>query len=915
MKHGLLLAAIFTLGINNVLAGGFLSVHSPNGIDVWAAGKAGLVFHSLDGGATWQTLTLGSADLNAIYTVGTRIWILGEGGVCYRSFDNGNSWSLETINDGKNLNAVEFLDALRGWAVGDSGSVLRTPDGGLSWTVASIPAASMLTSIAVADSLTAYVVGEDGMVMKTTDGGSTWVTIGDPLWTSDLTAVAAAGPLVHVVGNDGFWMRSTDGGASWTAVKAQTDSRSDVRDVVVRAEDNVYVVGGGGYIKHTTDGGVTQTWQIHPLLASINGIFFYDDQTGWACTDLNNAILRTTDGGTTWQLPTGTTVTSSWTQQLNSASSIGNTFAINPLNENHIYVALGRFIYMSANRGESWVQTATISSTSGSTHSFFISPRDTNVYVAAYTAGGDHIRKSTDRGLTWTVTISRGFSSYGMPLEMDLSHPDTLIFGPEDSYLYRSVDFGSTWQILSQPNFSSPCDLVVVRDSANIIWVGDSDPGRISRSTDAGLTWTLAINVGSSEIPTIAHGNQQNSLGFATAWGSGGLKRTTDYGATWTTVSTAGSTWGVDVSKDDPNVVMFGVYGGSTSYLSTNAGGTFSTTSLSGSNYALLCYDRSTFFAQQSGGVFKHRISYIVPTTNAEAVVLLSPNGGEEWVVGEEEEIRWTSSNIGTVRIEFRQDGMSGWELVAGGIAAGDGMYPWTVPNTPTSGGRMRVSDEVDGNPQDSSDGVFSITVSAVSVTPESLSFGSVSVGEMVMDTLRITNTGTGTLVVTSVTTGSGVFVPGRTSFTIGAGLSDTLSVLFVPAAVQSYRDTLVLMSNALGGEYGVVLTGEGSPTLSVEVEEGLPREYVLEQNYPNPFNPTTEIRYGVPRAGRVRLEVYTMLGEEVGVLMDAYQGAGWYRVEFGGKDGRGRELSSGLYLYRLEAGDFISTKKMMLVK
>jgi len=216
----------------------------------------------------------------------------------------------------------------------------------------------------------------------------------------------------------------------------------------------------------------------------------------------------------------------------------------------------------------------------------------------------------------------------------------------------------------------------------------------------------------------------------------------------------------------------------------------------------------------------------------------------------------------------------------------------------------------------DSSDGVFSITVATVSITPESLSFGDVIVGEVKMDTVRITNSGSGTLVVTSVVTGSGVFRPGRTSFTIGAGESDTLSVLFEPDAIGEYRDTLVMTTNAPGVEYGVVLTGRGESSMEVEgEEEGLPRAYVLGQNYPNPFNPETEIRYGIPREGHVRLTVYTMLGEEVATLVNEEQGAGWYQVVFGGKGKNGRELASGTYLYRLEAEGYVATRKMLFLK
>ena len=91
--------------------------------------------------------------------------------------------------------------------------------------------------------------------------------------------------------------------------------------------------------------------------------------------------------------------------------------------------------------------------------------------------------------------------------------------------------------------------------------------------------------------------------------------------------------------------------------------------------------------------------------------------------------------------------------------------------------------------------------------------------------------------------------------------------------------------------------------------------EYKLFQNYPNPFNPTTKIKYTIPSVGTslmkfVQLKVYDVLGNEVATLVDEYQEAGNYEVTFDAS-----QLTSGIYLYRLSAGNFISTKKLILIK
>ena len=112
--------------------------------------------------------------------------------------------------------------------------------------------------------------------------------------------------------------------------------------------------------------------------------------------------------------------------------------------------------------------------------------------------------------------------------------------------------------------------------------------------------------------------------------------------------------------------------------------------------------------------------------------------------------------------------------------------------------------------------------------------------------------------------------------------------------------------------------TVEGSFSISdfvmsgtpVEDEEGLPSQFQLSQNYPNPFNPSTTINYALPASSDVTLKVYTLTGQEVATLVNATQGVGQYEVQFDASN-----LSSGIYLYRLETASFTETRMMSLIK
>lgn len=97
--------------------------------------------------------------------------------------------------------------------------------------------------------------------------------------------------------------------------------------------------------------------------------------------------------------------------------------------------------------------------------------------------------------------------------------------------------------------------------------------------------------------------------------------------------------------------------------------------------------------------------------------------------------------------------------------------------------------------------------------------------------------------------------------------------------------------------------------TTSSEVED-IPTKYYLKQNFPNPFNPNTQIRYSIPKAEHVNLSVFNMLGQKVVTLVNENQSSGRHEVIFDAS-----RLSSGFYFYRIQAGEFISTKKLTLVK
>lgn len=211
--------------------------------------------------------------------------------------------------------------------------------------------------------------------------------------------------------------------------------------------------------------------------------------------------------------------------------------------------------------------------------------------------------------------------------------------------------------------------------------------------------------------------------------------------------------------------------------------------------------------------------------------------------------------------------------------------------------------------------------VPQISATPrDTLNFGFVQVGRTDTMNVRVHNIGTDTLRTTNSVTPPGRFGTLTPSVKLAPNDSTNIRVVFTPLdSTLSYTATLRIVTNdpdPADDTVFVTLFGRGAGTSSVPLiaHDLIPERFVLEQNYPNPFNPTTTIRFGIPagvgRGEVVRLHVFDVLGREVVTLVNEKLGPGTYAAQF-----ETNGLSSGIYFYRLAAGQFVETRKMILAK
>jgi len=123
--------------------------------------------------------------------------------------------------------------------------------------------------------------------------------------------------------------------------------------------------------------------------------------------------------------------------------------------------------------------------------------------------------------------------------------------------------------------------------------------------------------------------------------------------------------------------------------------------------------------------------------------------------------------------------------------------------------------------------------------------------------------------------------------------------------------------AQAAGNKYQSSLLLASGDKPDSQLPPTLPKAYHLAQNVPNPFNPSTTISYSLPegKSEHVRLTVFDLRGRKVAELVNRVQPGGSYSVSWHGRDSRGRPVPSGVYFYRLEAGDFKAVRKMVVLK
>ena len=689
-------------------------------------------------------------------------------------------------------------------------------------------------------------------------------------------------------------------------------------------EQNGFAIGNFGTLLRTIDRGTT--WELSET--SINGdlikIIFNDNLNGWILGksidpyyNTTPLFLKTTDGGATWQQYTITSFTINLTDMFFLNNNIGWCIGDN-----------GK-LFKTMDGGISWTDKSLPQMYSAYFRSImfknesdgFISGYDTYLYPSRFIIG-----YSIDGGDSWDLKYSP-LNMEGYDFKTDFTLDSIFITVGYNGLILRSKDECLSWSFC----MNNPIEELHSLDFLNNgMGIAGADSGSFLKSNDGGLSWTKNSTGYFATLNSV----QCASESFLTASGIGGsysstypyILTSTDAGITWDNhtrvITNPINIYGIDV-RDSLSAYICGNYDYSTNYIYKTSDGGLNwqqsySSSMNGIN-DIKSFDYSTIFAC---GVQNYYQGLILKSTdsgqNWETQLLSSvysinqlslPDSHAIYALTDEKVIK--STNMGSSWSTIYQPSYPSFrdiEFISAdvGYVVG-GYYPSNLYKT-TNGG-------VNWN-------IYTLSSNA---DINSINFPSENVGYACgyNSIYKTTNGGASwtQIPISNVYSFYDIvfndeyngWVIGNNGIyhTVNGGLSWVMEFAKSDYSFNTFGISKLQSLWAAGEGCKIIkYRGDLSTSVSFNQNDLLPTEYALLQNFPNPFNPLTKIRYDIPKASQVSLKVYDILGAEVTTLVNEFLQPGRYTTEW-----NATRFASGVYIYSLQAGDFVQNKKMILMK
>jgi photosystem II stability/assembly factor-like uncharacterized protein len=727
-------------------------------------------------------------------------------------------------------------------------------------------------------------------------------------------------------------LRSTDQGGTWFSLFESTSPLMNTFSISFIDENTGWALkesAEGRFIIKTTNGG--NNWhQLSELNSIADKCKFINESTGFV---FNDSIYRTTDGGLSWQ-----NITTFQTSSISGITFVGDStgWVLSFLEVSHWWGTEHIYtIYKTTDQGNSWTeqyQNSYIASFN------FVSPD------RGYLFEKDKLYSTTDGGSTWNFKADLPVSfSYGKFISSTIGILKT------ENQLYRTTNGGESWNLV----FDSEYTIYEIYFKDSYIVVTGAN-GYMIYSTNSGLTWDSyyttkvkgelrsvfftdlqygwAVGTNNSAVRTTNSGDTWNEVTitnideeFLSIWfidrnigfigGANNLYKTVDQGSNWSIVLSNKVIFDVQFLDEEKGFAL-----GYQSFFSTTDGGT----SWSIKPFSSFINPKKMHFISDKKG-FIAGIRQLLKTTDggntwenkydpAENITFSdiyfvdslfgwaaangdrqfrTTDGGDTWIGQQTNHFYYP--NV------YFADRNYGWYTVHGSVFfSSDGGVNWINERNFTYYGLHDIHGigetvwTVGGN------GI--IRNSGTIIPVEMVSFNAVAAGkDIIVSWVTATETNNMGFEVQRKTSAAEYEV---LSFISGHGTS---------AETKSYQ---YIDKNIEPGSYIYRLKQidyDGSFSYSYESEvimNIIPGEFSLEQNYPNPFNPITRIKFSIPSPQIVLIKIYDLLGNEISELINGTLTPGIYDIEWNGKN-----TSSGIYYYKMAAGEYVQVRKMILLK
>ncbi|HTR80532.1 MAG TPA: T9SS type A sorting domain-containing protein [Bacteroidota bacterium] len=756
------------------------------------------------------------------------------------------------------------------------------------WVSTTMPGTSLNEVYALCVKGSDLFAGTVDGVYRSTDNGLTWQEV-NPVLPARATqptvwSMTVNGQSVIAAFSETNVYVTSDDGADWKDAAIPGGMFQTPR--VVAASGN-YILGGNvtSTTYRSTDNGVSWAQLATPYAVSSIAM---EDSVVLACSD--DGIYRSTDYGLTWNFVIGSQP--SW--------GSGNPFA---LSGNRAFAGITSlpdcYVLSSTDAGLTWSDSASLHC--NSINSIVISPIDYgNAYVMAGTDSG--VFRSSDNGAHWAAA-NNGLTSTlvsSLAFKTEGTNGQTILFAGTGGGVFFSSDFGDSWlQTLgpSQWTFASDgSDLFAA--SSNGSYLAGGARGRSSqkfdykyqslmyRSTDDGQSWMqlysgyLDHNAQIASLATARNNSNGLHLIALAAWSPPPYARSnfislasTDAGSSWATTYDD-STWNLGLMRSSPSAVFVSAWRSGLPnllvYRSTDEGDTWSSVDTTSVYMRALCSNGDKIYIGGGNEIFLGRAAYLVN------LIQVSTDNGATWGI--------VRSPLDSTKSVFSlTDTLSlitalcsvGPHLIVGmqALEFGESLeYLWIA----NGGGIYHLVQN------DSSWDLANSSLMGRSV------FGFATSGSFVF-----------------AATDSGIF----RSSDYGTNWDDVslgMNNVFVQSLFVSGSYLFASTSNGLWKRPLSEITSVGHSMTN----DALPAKYDLSQNYPNPFNPQTTIKFSIPATSFVSLKIFNVLGAKVATPLSERLNPGTYTANWNAS-----QFASGVYFYRLEAGRFSATKKLLLLK